>query len=225
MKKGHFALMFLLVASLCFWNVFLEQQKYRNVKKEKERMEESLLYAVKTAAEDLTMVMEEEDAVKLFTFQKSFLKAWFVRLGISGVKEEQDKLKLHLPLLAFLTEEGGYFFYTEIKEKNGAWELEQKWSEKIPYEITGDTEQDKKVIKAYLEEQVSEIISNHNYIAEQYGIAYEFSVPYFLIREEATLSLPMMLVVFQGWPLNGSGTCLYENCIDAGAYIKELDNE
>ena len=34
---------------------------------------------------------------------------------------------------------------------------------------------------------------------------------------------PMVFVVFQGWPLNATGDIIYENCLDAGGYLKEKE--
>ena len=72
MKKGHFAIFFLLITGICFLNIYVEQQIYLRARDEKDRVEESLLYATQAAAYDLTGVMEEEDDVKLYTFQESF---------------------------------------------------------------------------------------------------------------------------------------------------------
>ena len=223
MKKGHFALFFLLITGICFLNIYIEQQIYLRTREEKERMEESLLYATQAAAYDLMGVMEEEDDVKLTIFQESFFRAWFVKLGIAGIKEEQDKMKMHLPLMAYLTEDGGYFFYTEKKVQDGYMVLNSKWSEKVSYTLIGSEEKKREILMVYLKKHVSRIISDHNYIAEQFGIQYEFSAPYFLIEEEKKLNFPMIFVVFQGWPLLAGSSYYYENCIDAGAYIKKLD--
>lgn len=219
------AIVFILFLVCNHMDVFVCQQEYRKIEAEKERIEESLLYAVNAAAIELTSVMEETDETKLYTYRESFFRALYVRMGIAGVEEEQEKMKLHFPLLAFLTEEGGYFFYTEKTFVNGSWSWEQKWSRKIPYLLTGEKEMDQKILKEYLEKHVGKIITDHNYIAEQYGIEYEFFVPHFMVDEKEELTLPMMIVVFQGWPLERNRAQFYENCIDAGAYIKRLDDD
>ena len=202
-------------------DIFYEHQKYRKAEEVKKTMEESLLYAVKTAAWELTGVTEESEEVKLHTFQESFFRAWFVRLGHAAVTEEQEKLRLHLPLMAMLTEDGGYFFYSEIVQIGGSITLKQRWHEKKRYSLTGEEGVDRSFLKEFLEENVSEIITNHNQIAKQYGIKYEFSAPYFLISNEE-IAFPMVFVVFQGWPIL-VGETYYENCMDASAFIKRIE--
>ena len=67
MKKGHIVLLFLFLFDFCFMDIFYEHQKYRLAAEEKKTMEESLLYAVKTAAWELTGVTEESEEVKIPT--------------------------------------------------------------------------------------------------------------------------------------------------------------
>ena len=65
------------------------------------------------------------------------------------------------------------------------------------------------------------MITEHNYIAEQDGLGYTFFVPRFLQNSSDILEFPMLFVAFQGWPLVENGSVVYENCVDAGVYLKE----
>ena len=79
------------------------------------------------------------------------------------------------------------------------------------------------MIADIIEPYASDIISNHNYIAMQYGINYSFYVPQFLQNTSEDLNFPMLFVVFQGWPLTASGNIVYENCIDTAVYIQTIE--
>lgn len=70
-----------------------------------------------------------------------------------------------------------------------------------------------------LNEKMEYYVNNHNYIASQYGIAYQFSLPVIdeseLIR---TVENPGIIVIFQGYPLTNLNE-IYNRCIVAGAQI------
>lgn len=224
MKKGHLALIFCMIAASLFLTMWIEQKKYEDVRKEKERMEESLRYAISISVQELTGVMLETEEVKRMVFRESFFRAWNVRLGVMGNEDEQERLNLHMPLLGYLSEEGASFLFLKEERTGGKTRLIREWSEKIPYYLTEDENENRRILTAFLEEQVSEYLTEHNRIAKQYGLEYEFYVPHFLNDPEKELGFPIVFAVFQGWPLEGSGRYLYENCIDANAYITQKDN-
>lgn len=222
MEKGHLALFFLIVSGYCFIGIYAERERYLDITEEKQRIEESLLYAISASAWEMTEMMEESEQMKLYTLKESFFRAWYVRLGLSDNIQEQEKIRMYLPLMVWLEEDGGYFYYMEEINENGVRRLSEKWSACMPYTLSGDINEDKAFLTEYLEQKVSEMISEHNRIAKSMGMEYEFSVPHFLAKQE-TLQFPIFIVVFQGWPLEGSGKVLYENCMDANAFIKRKE--
>jgi len=220
MKKGHIMLFIWMITLCCFLELVAERQTYLSVKKEKERTEESLVYAVNETVFALRKVMKEEEEVQRKIVEESFFRAFFIRMGIADREEEQKEMILHIPLIAFFTESGGYFWFT----KNTDLHMKQEWSELVPYPVADERLLTIEDLKAYLEENISELLSEHNYIAEQYGVKYKFSVPMFLM-DDRELPLPMVLVFFQGWPLKKNGETYYENCMDAGGYVRKKDLE
>lgn len=221
MKQGHFAMIALFMVVYAFFGIFAERETYRQVQQEKERMEESLLIAVEKTTETMKQVLEEQDEVQLLTLEEEFFESWFIQLGISDKIEEQERMRLHVPMIAWLLEEGGYFYYTEEVSKNGTRVLEPKWSRLIPYSTGNEITKDEVIV--WMEQQATTIINEHNRIAVQFGIEYQFFVPYFLGAQPEVLSFPIVVVVFQGWPLKVTGDLWYENCVDASAYIKEKE--
>ena len=224
MRKVHFALIFCMIVVSLFLNVLTEQKKYEGVRMQKERMEESLRYAISICAQELAGVMQETADVKRMVFRESFFRAWHIRLGIMGNEEEQERLNLHMPILGYLSEDGAYFLLIKEERTGGKTRLIREWTEKIPYALTGDEKENRQILTAFWEETVSEYLTEHNRIAKQYGLEYEFYVPLFLNDPEQRLGFPIVFAVFQGWPLEGSGKYLYENCMDANAYIILKDN-
>ena len=68
------------------------------------------------------------------------------------------------------------------------------WSEQVPFIFPeGSADSDKKaIISNVIEQYASRIISNHNYIASQYGLNYSFYVPNFLQNTSEDLNFPML---------------------------------
>ena len=108
-----------------------------------------------------------------------------------------------------------FFSVQEVKTEEEV-ELHHVWSDKIQYEDTGEY-----AMLNTIEKTADSITTKHNFIAEQYGISYQFHAPSFLEEISEESKLPMLFVVFQGWPLSAAGDVIYENCIDAGVYITE----
>lgn len=213
------ALFFSFCLAVVFFEVFSAQMQYRGIMDEKRRMEESLLYAVDASAWKMTEVMEETTEVKLYLLEETFFSSWFTRIGIAGNEEKQKESRMYIPLLAWLEEDGGYFF--TVQGTVDHVESTGTWSKKMPYVLTGQEEENRKIIQTYLETNVADMICEHNRIARKYGMEYEFYVPYFLTDRSQKLSFPMLIVVFQGWPLGED--VFYENCMDANVYIRKKD--
>lgn len=225
MKQGHFIALYFIIYWVCFILLFIEQKNYDKVIEEKKRMETSLKTAVEETAWRLTSIIKEPIQEKKKVIEKAFFEHLYISLGLLQEVEEQEKLKMYLPMLLLLEEDGAFFYYMQEVEEDGSKKLIHTWSEQIPFTFPEESTDSKKksLIADIIEVYASEIISNHNYIATQYGLDYSFYVPQFLQNTSETLNFPMLFVVFQGWPLNASGEILYENCIDAAVYIQEVE--
>ena len=211
----------------CFLILHLEQKKYDTAVYEKKRIETALLNAIENTGLEYEKVLFETDIKQQLFFENSFFSGLFVFMEIFDQKEKQQSIMLHTPLLVLVEEDGAFFNYVvEKQDKNNA-SLLRSWSEKIKFDYPDIcTEAQKKTIVVNtLEKTTSDIISNHNYIATQYGLSYQFSVPDFLGNMEETLEFPILLVVFQGWPLNASGDITYENCMDAAVFLQRVKME
>ncbi len=225
MKQGHFVVLYFIIYCSCFILLFKEQVNYDRVIEEKKRVETSLKMAVEETAWRLTSVIKEPIQRKKDIIEKEFFEYLYISLGLLEDIEEQKKLNMYLPMLLLIEEEGAVFYYMQQIEENGIKRLEYKWSEYIPFMFPEESTDSKKksIIADIVEPYASDIISNHNYIAMQYGINYSFYVPKFLQNTSEKLNFPMLFVVFQGWPLTASSEVLYENCIDAAGYIQEVE--
>lgn len=225
MKQGHLALMFLAMYSACFLFLYIEQSRYDEVQEEKQKVEQALIDGLETAGREYTAVLNASEEKKKQTLEKVFLESVSVSLGMFTSEEEQEILRMYLPMMVLAEEDGAFFFYIQEQYKDGKMELCHVWSEKIPYEFPEDSTeaQRKSVVAETLETNASDIITKHNYIAFQYGISYSFFVPDFLQDTSEIIKFPMLFVVFQGWPLTASGDIVYENCIDAGVYLQEVE--
>jgi len=221
MKQGHLTLMFLLIFTACWSILFVEQQRYDIAVKEKQRVERALIEAIENTSYEFADAIHASEKEKKQTLEQEFLNSFYITMGIMDT-EERRELRMYLPLLVLAEEDGAYFCYMQEQEKEGIAELVSVWSEKIFFRHSeGSSEAERKrILVETLEKEASDIITNHNYIAAQYGLSYSFSVPQFLENCEKELNFPMLFVVFQGWPLNGAGNMLYANCMDAGLYMK-----
>lgn len=224
MKQGHFAVFFLLLYVSCFFTLYLEQRNYDIVVEEKIRIEKALKEAVEYAAEALILETYATDEEKCMVFQKSFFEAFNIYMGVMDDREAQQILQMHFPMLVLVQENGAFFYCAAESSENTMEELRYEWSELQPFEFPGICSEKKKkeLIAEVLEETASGIITNHNYIAAQYGLQYNFYVPDFLQDTSQILELPVLFAVFQGWPLTAAGNIVYENCVDTGVYIQEV---
>lgn len=224
MKQGHLALVFLTIYSICFILLFIEQERYDKVQGEKQIIEQALISAIQNAGEKYSAVIYESEETRKRILEHTFLESLYVAAGILEDKEKQEIIRMYLPMMVLAEEDGVFFFYMEEQTNGTVKELSHTWTNKIPYEAMEQytDAQLKHVVALTIENTASEIISQHNYIASQYGLSYRFYVPDFLQNTSEKLNFPMLFVAFQGWPLNASGDIVYENCIDAGGYIQKV---
>ena len=225
MKQGHLALLFLLVYVICWSAVFMEQQQFDSILREKQRVERALTEALENASLEFSEVIYASETEKKKKLEEEFLDNFYFSMGVIDGEENREYIRMYFPVFMLVEEDGAYFCYMEEHKKDGIEELVSTWSEKNFFEYPeGSTETEKKIIMTeMIEKKVSEIISKHNYIAEQYGFTYDFSVPRFLENLERKMEFPMLFVVFQGWPLNSVGNIVYENCLDAGLYLQRTN--
>jgi len=227
LKQGHIAILFITFYVSCFLILFLEQKKYDIALYEKQRIETALMNAIEHAGREYEKVLFETDEKQQQFFESSFFHGLYVFTEMFEQKESITNIMLHIPLLVLVEEDGAYLNYIMDKQDKNNATLSRRWSEKITFEYSDvcTEAQRKSIIASILEGAASEIISEHNYIASQYGLLYQFTAPDFLGNMEESLNFPMLFVVFQGWPLNASGDITYENCMDAAAFLQRVQEE
>lgn len=223
MKQGHFVLIFLVLLLHCFLSVSYEQTRYDSARKEKQIIEEALEAAVEQAAWSLTMTLNESEESRKKTVEEVFFDTLYAALDVMDEQEEQERIKMHIPMLVLVEEKQAFFYYAEESKDNEMLLLQYDWYISKTFDEAFPEAKKKASISEVLEQEAEKIINNHNYIAEQYGLMYTFSVPDFMQNTAEKMELPMVLVVFQGWPLTKEGDIIYENCLDAGAYIQEVE--
>ncbi len=203
------AILFFILGVLCFLSLIREKTQYENAIEEKQRVEEALLSAMEWTAREYAAVINESEERKKQVVSCEFPEKLRISLGLLETENSWESIRLFLPLLVVAEEDGVWFCFLEEVEKNGVVELEQRWSEKTDFEE--------------LEETASWYITNHNYIAAQYGIEYDFFVPGFFKKGKEAMEFPVIIAAFQGWPLNASGNVVYENCIDVAVYLQKKE--
>lgn len=222
MKQGHFILLFVILYCYCFLSLLVERVQYDNVWEEKETIENSLKKATEQAAYALIGTMNEPIEVKTQAIEESFFESFYTYAGMLGTTEEVDGLRLYVPMMVLIEENGVVFYQVEEKEENEVSRLDYCWSEVQKFDFELSDKETRYMLADYLEDKAAEIITEHNQIAEQFGLQYRFHTPKFLQDTSKELHFPMLLVVFQGWPLDNMENIIYENCIDAGVYIQEV---
>ena len=222
MKQGHLSLIFLVIFVACWSFLYVKQKQYDLVAGEKQRIEQALKQAIENTAENFSEVIYASEAKKKEVLEREFPGSLCFAMGIEDTEENRETIRMHLPMLVLAEEDGAYFCYMEEQERDTITELVSVWSDKLvfPYKEESTAAEKRRILVETLEEKASDIINNHNYIAEQYGLTYLFSVPRFLENYNKELEFPMLFVVFQGWPLDGAGSIVYDNCLDAGLYMK-----
>lgn len=225
MKQGHFAILFCIIFAICFLFLWKERKYYEGILQEKQWIENGLLEAIESTAKEFSDVIYDSEEKKKKVVETVFLETLYVALGIFDEKAEQEKMQMYLPLIVLIEEDGALFYHMQEVCRNGTMELQHSWTEKMDLSFLKESTEEKKkqLLSELLEEKVAELFAKHNYIAKQYGIEYVFSAPDFIQNTAETLELPMLLVVFQGWPLTSTGDVVYENCIDASAFLQETE--
>ena len=222
MKHGHLILLFTILYCFCFLSLSVERVRYDKVWEEKEKIEDSLKKATEQAAYALIKVMNEPLEMKIRAVERSFFESLYIYMGMLGTSEDVDILRLYVPMMILIEEEGAVFYQVEEKVERGMRTLNYSWSGLHKYDFDIFAVETKHMVADYLEDIATKIITEHNQIAEQYGLQYRFHTPEFLQDISKEFHFPMLLVVFQGWPLDTAGDIVYENCIDAGVYIQEV---
>lgn len=223
MKQGHFFLVFVLIYLSCFLTLYAESKEYSRIQKEKTEMERILLDAIESAGDAFCAVIQETEEKKKQVFSEAFFEGLCLLSGNTNTAEGKEQWMMYVPMLVLLEEDGFFLCYVREVKENGVTKLCHEWTNKIAFEFdeNASEEQRSSIMSETLEQTASEIITNHNAIALQYGISYRYSAPRFLQDTSTPLEFPMLFVVFQGWPLNPTGTLFYENCIDAGVFLRQ----
>ena len=225
MKQGHLLLIFVIIYCSCFLVLYCEQKNYDLILEEKQRTEKALLEAIEYTANQYREVIKDKEEKKKQVIADAFSDAFYVSMGLFQTLQAEEFWRIHIPMLVLVEEEGAYFYYVKENTELGKRKIIHEWTDRITFDFPENCSDTKKkvCIADSLEIIGSQVISNHNFIAEQYGVSYRYSLPEFFQDTSQTLEFPMLFVVFQGWPLDASGTYFYENCLDAGVFLRERD--
>ena len=227
MKQGHLLFIFIIISCGCFLSLYCEKNNYDSTMLEKERLEDALLEAIEDTGNKSKAALFENEASKKKNIEDAFSEAMYVFWGNLDTPEEKEFWRLYVPMLIWVEEEGAYFYCLQTNNTNKEKELNHSWTEKIEFSFpNGCSDGKRKALMAdVLEEKASEIISNHNVIAAQYGISYQYSLPLFFQDTSQSPEFPMLFVVFQGWPVNNSNMVFFNACIDAGLFLRQKEEE
>lgn len=183
----------------------------------------------------------------------TLLNSLYTSLDLLMDTEGKQRLELFLPVVAVVDEDGIYLYYlkenTESDKKlERVWTERIPYEVNYhgtQYEFTlsgkaisFDEESNKIIesgltqelealrldtISSVIEQNISEYINQHNHIARQYGIQYEFHVS---LTDDSfnqrSITNPSLLVMFQGYPLLGKDH-VYDFFSFAGASIRKND--
>lgn len=223
MKQGHLLLVFIFVYFSCFLSLHYEQKNYDDVMEEKQRIEHALLEAAEYTAYRYRGVIKDSEEQKKKRIEEAFSEAFYFITGETPSMEPEGFWRIYIPMIILVEEDGAYFYYLKENTGIGNQRLVHEWTDKYLFDISEThTNDEKRAIMAnVLEDRASQIITNHNFIAKQYGISFSYSLPAFFQDITQSPEFPMIFVVFQGWPLNPSETIFYENCVDAGVFLRE----
>ena len=226
MKQGHLFCIFVLIAVGCFLSLYCMQKKYDSLMQEKQKLEDALLAVLEDTGSRSKIAVGQEEKRKKETIETAFSEAFRVFMGGFDTSETLEFWRMYVPMLVWVEEDGAYFYYLQSYIENEEMELNHTWTEKEYFSFPdGCSDKKKKSIMAdILEKKASDIITNHNAIAVQYGISYRYSLPTFFQDTSRLTEFPMLFVVFQGWPLNDAGKYYYYNaCVDAGIFLRQKD--
>lgn len=222
MKQGHLFIVFLLIAGNCFLSLYCVQKHYDSVIWEKQQLENALLEVAEDTGNRSKPALCQTEEKKKQVIEEAFSEAMSVYMGEFEASENKEFWRMYIPMLLWVEEDGAIFYYLGSDNDK---EFHHTWTEKkYFYFPDGCNEKKKKAIMAAaLEQTASEIITNHNFIAGQYGISYHYYLPTFFQDMSCLPEFPMLFIVLQGWPINGSGI-KFSACIDAGVYLREKED-
>lgn len=181
----------------------------------------------------------------------TLLNSLYTSFDLNLDTEGKKRLELFLPLVAIVDNDGIYMFYYEEGHANGKhlervwseripYEVDYK-DEHYEFTLAGnmiwyDEEENliiennlsaeyenvrKDTISFIIEQSVSKYINQHNVIARQYGIQYDFQVPMMDNSfNSRAITNPSLLVLFQGYPLTGTDE-VYQCFAFAGASLRK----
>lgn len=222
MRQGHLFMVFVLIACGCFISMYCRQKNYDCVIREKQKLETALLEAIEYTGNMSRIALREDEEQKKQLIVDSFSEAIYVSMGYLESSVVQEFWRLYVPMLVLVEEDGAFFYYVQMQQAEGEKELHHVWTDKICFSIPEECSDAKKksLIADVLEQKASEIITQHNHIALQYGISYQYYLPGFFQDTSRLTEFPMLLVVFQGWPLTSSDSFFYDACFEAGVFLR-----
>ncbi len=181
----------------------------------------------------------------------TLLNSLYTSFDLNLHTEGKQRLELFLPIIAIADNDGLYVFYYEEEHTKGKhlervwseripYEVEYKekhyeftlsgnviWYDEeeniiIESNLSAELENVRKdTISKVIEQSIINYINQHNTIAKQYGIQYNFQVPAMdnSLNSRAITS-PSLLVLFQGYPLTGTDE-VYQCFAFAGASLRK----
>jgi len=173
----------------------------------------------------LLIVLREGEEQKKQLIADSFSEAIYISMGYLETPVPKEFWRLYVPMLVLVEEDGAYFYHVQTGQAEGEKELYHVWTDKFLFSFPeGCNDIKKKSLMAnVLEQKASEIITEHNSIALQHGISYQYYLPGFFQNTLQLPEFPMLFVVFQGWPLN-CFSVFYDACFEVGVFMHYKGN-
>ena len=134
MNRGHLILIFVFLFVLLSLSTVEQEWQYNMAEKQKTKIDEALLFASDTAAEQLVRFHMNDNRQNLLdNAEREFFRALSAGMGVYDMGEEEDALNFYVPLLLVTDTEGFYINYLQEKTLDGAKSLVREWSECQPY--------------------------------------------------------------------------------------------
>ncbi len=180
----------------------------------------------------------------------TLLNSLYTSFDLNLDSEGKQRLELFLPIIAIADNDGLYMFYFEEGNTNGKhlervwteripYDVEYK-ERHYEFTLSGnmiwyDEEENliiesnlslefenvrKDTISNIIEQSITKYMNQHNKIAKQYGIQYDFQVPMVDSMSGRAITNPSFLVLFQGYPLTGTEE-VYQCFAFAGASLRK----
>lgn len=213
LKQHHIALLFLVISLPVLSVLYFKVQVFHKMAAESFELDYRLQSAVDngilylTKDEEGSLIFDKETAIKRF-----FLSL-YAAFGVTMDLQKQEMLQLYVPVIAVILPDGFYFSYCEAEKNSQTQKVVRKWSEKIlcSYE-------DKLVFSETFISKFEYYIEQHNQIAANFGIRYQFYVPSIDTSDlQRAITGSSLIVVFQGYPFSSGG--FYNRVNIAGAQI------